>query len=262
MGWISNWDADRYLKEQGSSEFNPIWPIGDTWPTTLRAWDAAGLYCISTMYRYYNFDGKGTYYYKPHGTICNSGVSKTRDDPGNVYNAFDVSALSGTKIYAIESGTVYDKGYQANGFGYYIVIKHNNGMLSLYGHMQKASSYSKGNSVSKGDIIGYCGSTGNSSGSHLHFEVYYLDNRGNVDKGRIINPWVTFYQDKIAVRIGGNSFKANVPFTSYASQYKSMTYCKYPGGVGKFDSAANAWIEWLLADKVKGSASSDFSFEP
>lgn len=81
----------------------------------------------------------------------------------------DIGAPSGTTIYAADSGTVavasYDRGY-----GNYVVISHGNGISTLYAHMS-SMAVSAGSSVSKGDVIGYVGSTGLSTGAHLHFEV-------------------------------------------------------------------------------------------
>ncbi|HEX2792765.1 MAG TPA: M23 family metallopeptidase [Candidatus Paceibacterota bacterium] len=88
------------------------------------------------------------------------------------YNGIDIGAPSGTPIYAAASGSIVvaknDDGYNG-GYGNYIVIDHGNGTQTLYAHM--SSTAVSGGSVSKGDVIGYVGSTGRSTGNHLHFEV-------------------------------------------------------------------------------------------
>jgi len=88
------------------------------------------------------------------------------------YNGVDVSAPSGTPIYAAAAGTVVvaknNDGYNG-GYGNYIVISHDNGTQTLYAHMTKTAV--SGGSVAKGDLIGYVGNTGRSTGNHLHFEV-------------------------------------------------------------------------------------------
>ncbi len=88
------------------------------------------------------------------------------------YNGIDVGAPSGTPIYAAAGGAiVVAKNNDAynGGYGNYIVISHGNGTQSLYAHM--SSTAVSGGVVAKGDLIGYVGNTGRSSGNHLHFEV-------------------------------------------------------------------------------------------
>ncbi|MGI5972050.1 MAG: M23 family metallopeptidase, partial [Oscillospiraceae bacterium] len=86
------------------------------------------------------------------------------------HTGVDIGASYGAKILAADDGTVITAGYNSGGYGNYVVISHGNGLTTLYGHM---SSYavSNGQNVSKGDVIGYVGSTGRSTGPHLHFEV-------------------------------------------------------------------------------------------
>lgn len=75
-------------------------------------------------------------------------------------------------IIAIADGKVVTSEYNQY-FGYYVRIQHKNGMYSVYYHMQKGSVKVKvGDSVTKGQVIGYMGSTGYSTGAHLHFGVY------------------------------------------------------------------------------------------
>jgi len=88
------------------------------------------------------------------------------------YNGVDIGAPNGTPIYAAAGGTVIvsrDSGWNG-GYGDYVVIAHNEGVQTLYAHMSAVSA-SAGSSVSRGEIIGYVGNTGKSTGQHLHFEV-------------------------------------------------------------------------------------------
>ncbi len=73
-------------------------------------------------------------------------------------------------IYAADNGTVVEKSYDSIS-GYYIVIDHNNGFQTYYGHMLEASSLEVGDTVMKGDVIGTLGSTGYTTGVHVHFEI-------------------------------------------------------------------------------------------
>lgn len=86
-------------------------------------------------------------------------------------NAVDIDGETGDPIYAAGSGTVIiakSSGYNG-GYGIYMVIDHGAGVQTLYSHMSSLAV--SGGSVSKGEVIGYVGNTGKSTGSHLHFEV-------------------------------------------------------------------------------------------
>ena len=88
------------------------------------------------------------------------------------YNGVDLGAPVGTPIYAAAAGSVItskEDGWNG-GYGSMIIISHSNGTQTLYGHLSGTAVYS-GQNVAKGDLIGYVGSTGKSTGSHLHFEV-------------------------------------------------------------------------------------------
>ncbi len=88
------------------------------------------------------------------------------------YNAVDFGAPYGTPILASAGGKVIivkDFGWNG-GYGLYLVIEHDNGTQTLYSH-ESSITVSIGDYVEKGDVIGYVGSTGRSTGNHLHFEV-------------------------------------------------------------------------------------------
>ncbi len=93
------------------------------------------------------------------------------------HNGVDLAAGSGTPIYATKSGTVTTATYNY-AYGYYVVINHLDGFSSLYGHMTHYT-VSEGDYVERGEIIGYVGSTGYSTGPHLHFTIYYNGNTVN-----------------------------------------------------------------------------------
>lgn len=82
----------------------------------------------------------------------------------------DIPASYGAEILAAASGTVITAGW-VSGYGNYTVIDHGGGMMTAYGH-QSSFAVSVGQTVTQGQVIGYVGSTGNSTGPHLHFEVY------------------------------------------------------------------------------------------
>ena len=88
------------------------------------------------------------------------------------HKGVDMACPSGTPIYATRAGTITVASYQAGGAGYYVSINHGDGFASIYMHMTRYV-VSKGQSVAQGQLIGYVGSTGISTGPHLHFGVSY-----------------------------------------------------------------------------------------
>lgn len=89
---------------------------------------------------------------------------------GSMHNGVDIANTPGTPIRAVAAGTVIDSG-PAQGFGNWIRIRHEDGAITVYGHMQ--SLYvSVGDVVQPGQIIAGMGSEGFSTGSHLHFEIW------------------------------------------------------------------------------------------
>lgn len=87
------------------------------------------------------------------------------------HHGVDLAAPAGTPIYAAASGNVLISRMGFNGgFGNYAVIQHSNGCKTLYAHMSKLAT-NPGEAVSQGEVIGYVGSTGHSTGNHLHIET-------------------------------------------------------------------------------------------
>ncbi len=88
------------------------------------------------------------------------------------YNGVDLGAPAGTPIYAAAAGSVITskEGGWNGGYGSMIIISHDNGTQTLYSHMSQ-NAVASGQKVKKGELIGYVGSTGKSTGNHLHFEV-------------------------------------------------------------------------------------------
>ncbi len=86
------------------------------------------------------------------------------------HKGIDIAASYGTEIYAAGDGTVIASGWNSGGYGYYVMIEHENGYVTLYGHCSVLVAV-EGQEVEKGQLIAYVGSTGNSTGNHCHFEV-------------------------------------------------------------------------------------------
>ena len=88
---------------------------------------------------------------------------------GRLHAGIDIAVPEGTPLRAAKSGTVAIAAY-TGGYGNYTCIDHGGGISSCYGH-QSGYAVSAGDSVSQGDVIGYSGNTGSSTGPHLHFEI-------------------------------------------------------------------------------------------
>jgi murein DD-endopeptidase MepM/ murein hydrolase activator NlpD len=101
-----------------------------------------------------------------------------------MHNGIDMACAAGTPIYATRAGTVTTASYQASGAGNYVSINHLDGFSSIYMHMTHYV-VSKGQNVSQGQLIGYVGNTGISTGDHLHFGISYA--------GTYVNPLAYIY---------------------------------------------------------------------
>ncbi|MFZ2488193.1 MAG: LysM peptidoglycan-binding domain-containing M23 family metallopeptidase [Anaerolineae bacterium] len=95
------------------------------------------------------------------------------------HRAIDVGAPIGTPVYAADNGVVLKSEYGTDGYGGRVIIDHQNDYVTLYAHLSQ-SIVQAGDLVREGQIVGYVGSTGNSTGPHLHFEIR--------DFGYLINP--------------------------------------------------------------------------
>lgn len=186
--------------------FDPVWPCKNS-------------RYVSVLYDYWK-GGKGG----EHKTISN-----------NKYNAIDISEGGfGDPILAIESGKVVKKG-SGDSLGYSVTIEHGNGLRSVYGHMNSPACVNVGDYVIRGQTIGYMGSTGNSTGPHLHLDVHEAAN-----PTKTINPWATWYQGKLNLTINGNCYRSN---ERYLDKAEARDLC-----------------EWL-DKKCKKLANGDYKFE-
>lgn len=148
------------------------------------------------MYRFEMADGHADYF-RPDGHSVRKVLMKTpidgarlssgygmRKHPVLGYNKMhkgvDFAAPAGTPIYAAGDGTI-DYAGRKGGYGNYIQIRHNSSLKTAYAHMSRfARGMGKGKRIKQGEVIGYVGSTGRSTGPHLHYEV--------LENGRQVNP--------------------------------------------------------------------------
>lgn len=123
-------------------------------------WPLPGIYYISSVFggRYHPITGK----WHNHGGT-------------------DIPAAGGTKIYAAQDGVVTTVSKNKNSsYGWYCIITHANGRATLYAHMRSKAVVKEGQNISKGDLVGYVGTTGSSTGNHLHFELRINGEKSNV----------------------------------------------------------------------------------
>jgi murein DD-endopeptidase MepM/ murein hydrolase activator NlpD len=103
-----------------------------------------------------------------------------------MHAGLDFAAPQGTPIYATANGTIMVAGNLGNGYGNHVIINHGYGYETLYGHMYRVKARNR-QRIKRGEIIGYVGSTGKSTGPHLHYEVHKND--------RPLDPVYFFYND-------------------------------------------------------------------
>lgn len=96
----------------------------------------------------------------------------------------DIAGKYGTNIYSVEKGIV-TKSYYSSSYGHVVFVKHPNNLETVYAHLSKRL-VEEGQGINKGQVIGEMGSTGRSSGVHLHFEIH--KNEWTVNKENALNP--------------------------------------------------------------------------
>lgn len=137
-----------------------------------------------------NTSGGSTSWIRPCSYVKVTSPYGFREQPtagaSTFHQGIDLGAAAGTTIVASRAGTVTSAGY-SNSLGWYVTINHGDGFSSMYGHMQGPAYVSSGSYVSQGQSIGGVGTTGISTGNHLHFAILY--------NGAYQNPaaYVAFY---------------------------------------------------------------------
>lgn len=137
----------------------------------------------------------GDWYWPLSNRYKISSLFGSRVDPINGrrdnHTGTDIPAPSGTPICAAQDGvvTTVNANKNASSYGYYCIIGHGNGYATLYAHQCQVPPVSEGQTVSKGQVIGYVGTTGRSTGNHLHFELRINGVRNDVLK---LYPGMTF----------------------------------------------------------------------
>lgn len=137
----------------------------------------------------------GDWYWPLPGRYKISSLFGGRIDPINGrrdnHTGTDIPAPGGTPIYAAKDGvvTTVNANKNASSYGYYCIINHGSGYATLYAHQNQVPIVQEGQTVKKGQVIGYVGTTGRSTGNHLHFELRVNGVRNDVLK---LYPGMTF----------------------------------------------------------------------
>jgi len=113
-----------------------------------------------------------------HGTVTSTYGYRTLRGRSNFHTGIDFAGPRGSSIVASDGGTVTFAGWKGS-YGYLVIIDHKNGFSTYYAHCSKLL-VSAGQKVAQGELIAKVGSTGNSTGSHCHFEIHYY--------GKTVNP--------------------------------------------------------------------------
>jgi murein DD-endopeptidase MepM/ murein hydrolase activator NlpD len=106
-----------------------------------------------------------------------------------MHTGIDFTAAMGTPIYATGDGVVSEANFDNSGYGNHVIVNHGYGYQTLYGHMVKIKSR-RGERVKRGQVIGWVGSSGKSTGPHCHYEV--------IKNGQKIDPVHFFFNDLTA----------------------------------------------------------------
>lgn len=129
-------------------------------------WDNTYAHRATTLPETFRVDLRGFHMPTPSRVVTSNFGARW----GRQHKGIDIKVYTGDTIRAAFDGKVRIKKYDGGGYGYYIIIRHNNGLETVYGHLSK-QLVEENQNVRAGDVIGLGGNTGRSTGSHLHFET-------------------------------------------------------------------------------------------
>ena len=173
-------------------------PSDEMYPT----WTNSVVHYNSVMPDSFRIDLRN--YVMPTPSVKITDIFGYRPTRRRMHNGLDVKVQTGDTIYAAFDGKVRVTSYQRRGYGHYVVIRHNNGIETLYAHLSKKLVEANDN-VKAGDPIGLGGNTGRSSGSHLHFETILM--------GKCLDPALMF--DFKNQKMTGDSYLYRKPGSKY-----------------------------------------------
>ena len=175
-----------------------IIPSDDMYPT----WTNSVVHYNSAMPDSFRIDLRN--YVMPTANVKITDIFGYRPNRKRVHQGLDIKVQTGDTIYAAFDGKVRITSYQRRGYGHYVVVRHNNGIETLYAHLSK-KLVGVNQNVKAGDPIGLGGNTGRSSGSHLHFETILM--------GKSLDPALMF--DFKNQKMTGDSYLYRRPGSKY-----------------------------------------------
>ena len=173
-------------------------------------WRNSVVHYNSTMPDSFRIDLRN--YVMPTANTKITDVFGYRPNRKRVHQGLDIKVQTGDTIYAAFDGKVRITAFQRRGYGHYIVVRHNNGIETLYAHLSK-KLVKENQNAKAGDPIGIGGNTGRSSGSHLHFETILM--------GKSIDPAAMF--DFKNQKATGDSYVYRKPGSKYVENGKVKT---------------------------------------
>ena len=180
-----------------------IIPSDDMYPT----WTNTVVHYNATLPDSFRIDLRN--YVMPTPSTKITDIFGYRPNRRRVHHGLDIKVYTGDTIYAAFDGKVRITSYQRRGYGHYVVVRHNNGIETLYAHLSKKLVKVNQN-VKAGDPIGLGGNTGRSSGSHLHFETILM--------GKSIDPALMF--DFKNQKMTGENYMYRKPGSKYIENGK------------------------------------------
>lgn len=193
---IFQWDIDFFIDPQPGDQFKVIYERYTDGKKFIRYGQILAAQYISRNYNKIAFryrDTSGiTKYYDEKGISFQKAFLKSPLNYKRISSYFgnrvhpvtkkvsfhsgvDYAAAYGTPVEAVADGTVIKASWSSNHTGNTVIIRHTNGYKTLYGHLSKYGKYKVGDKVQQHDVVGYVGSTGRSTGNHLHYTIYQHD---------------------------------------------------------------------------------------
>lgn len=188
-----------------------------------------------------------------------SGYGSRRSLLGNeVHRGIDIGAMSGQDIYSPIDGTIVDAGTDVAGYGNYAVVQDEAGLNHLFAHMNKPVGYGVGAKIHKSDIIGEIGSSGKSTGSHLHYEI-----RKNGNKYSTINPETYDYDKSVSKNLNIRSDVNNIGGGSRDLATDSVNKLDVALNTSSMETKLDSLIEvmknWAAREAEKRNASQNIN---
>jgi len=154
----------------------------------------------------------------------------------------DLDLVTGDSVFSVFDGVVRISKYDKNGFGYYVVVRHYNGLETVYGHLSK-QYVCPGQPVKAGELIGKGGNTGRSTGSHLHFETRFRGVQFNPEyifdfKNQTVKSQITI-EPKFFNYLGGSTY------TSYAKRSGSYYTIRSGDTLGSIAKRYHTYVSTL-----------------